>query len=159
MLSTIQEIQGFLRIESLNTLTSFPYLRNLKKIGYPGAAVNLTISGSRCLPGGRKSHVCCAALCHYLPTAQWYSLVLRSTSLQSIDFSSLEVIQYGGYVLGGNPQLCYVGNFTRHLANTNLPVCLSASNSRRDPAACSKLDAFTCVIATLFLETNTISYF
>ncbi|KAL5488667.1 hypothetical protein EMCRGX_G017643 [Ephydatia muelleri] len=121
VLSTIQEIQGFLRIESLSTLTSFPYLRNLKKIGYPGTAVNLSITGSRCQPGG----------------PQWYSLVLRITSqLQSIDFSSLEVIQYGGYLLGGNPQLCYVGNFTRHLANTNLPVCLSASNSRGDPAAC-----------------------
>eukprot|EP00731_Ephydatia_muelleri_P019538 Em0012g363a len=120
VLSTIQEIQGFLRIESLSTLTSFPYLRNLKKIGYPGAAANLSISGSRCLPGG----------------PQMYSLVLRTTSLQSIDLSSLEVIQYGGYVLGSNSQLCYVGNFTRHLANTNLPVCLSAANSRRDPATC-----------------------
>eukprot|EP00731_Ephydatia_muelleri_P038613 Em0829g4a len=85
VLSTIQEIQGFLRIESLSTLTSFPYLRNLKKIGYPGTAVNLSITGSRCQPGG----------------PQWYSLVLRITSqLQSIDFSSLEVIQYGGYLLG-----------------------------------------------------------
>ena len=75
----------------------------------------------------------------YLPTAQMYSLVLRSTSLQSIDFSSLEVIQYGGYVLGGNPQLCYVGNFTHHLADTNLPVCLSSNTAcRMDPTACSK---------------------
>eukprot|EP00731_Ephydatia_muelleri_P019330 Em0012g155a len=121
VLSTIQEIQGFLRIESLNTLTSFPYLRNLKKIGFPGAAVNLSITGPLCQPGG----------------AQMYSLVLRSTSLQSIDFSSLEVIQYGGYVLGGNPQLCYVGNFTHHLADTNLPVCLSSNTAcRMDPTAC-----------------------
>ena len=64
-------------------------------------------------------------------------------------------------MLGSNSQLCYVGNFTRHLANTNLPVCLSASNSRRDPATCSKLDSpvHWCMIATLFLETYTISYY
>eukprot|EP00731_Ephydatia_muelleri_P019540 Em0012g365a len=67
------------------------------------------------------------------------SCVALHITLQSIDLSSLEVIQYGGYVLGGNSQLCYVGNFTRHLANTNLPVCLSASNSRRDPATCTQV--------------------
>ncbi|KAL5488663.1 hypothetical protein EMCRGX_G017639 [Ephydatia muelleri] len=145
VLSTIQEIQGFLRIESLTTLTSFPYLRNLKKIGFPGAAVNLSITGPLCQPGG----------------AQWYSLVLRSTSLQSIDFSSLEVIQYGGYVLGGNPQLCYVGNFTRHLADTNLPVCLSSNTAcRMDPTACSKyLNGDLCCLGPLcFLQTLLYCY-
>nr|BAA81724.2 protein tyrosine kinase [Ephydatia fluviatilis] len=122
LLSTIQEVQGYLRIEGLNTVTSFPYLRNLKTVGFPGAAYNRSITRTNlCQPGGY----------------QLYSLMVLSTSLQSIDFSSLRSIQYGGYILGRNPQLCYVGNFSRRLADSNAPVCLSTSSAyRKDPSSC-----------------------
>ena len=57
ILSTIQEILGYLRIGPLTTLTSFPYLRNLKKIGFPGIALNVSIGGAMC-PGKCMSYQC-----------------------------------------------------------------------------------------------------
>ena len=98
-------------------------------------------------------HVCVVFLYstvdfHTTPTDALYSLFISTSSsspsiqsvLQSIDLSSLQQIQYGGYVLGNNPQLCYVGNFSRYLTDNTSTVCLSSSTlPRRDPAACSKL--------------------
>ena len=84
---------------------------------------------------------------HTTPTDALYSLYISTSSsspsiqsvLQSIDLSSLQQIQYGGYVLGNNPQLCYVGNFSRYLTDNTSTVCTSTIIvPRRDPVACGK---------------------
>ena len=106
---------------------------------------------------------------HTTPTDALYSLYISTSVtsspqtlsiLQSIDLSSLQQIQYGGYVLGNNPQLCYVGNFSRYLTNSASAVCLSSAiQPRRDPAACSKLpwcDVMLVPMLSLILVTRTI---
>ena len=99
---------------------------------------------------------------HTTPTDALYSLfistsVTSSSSpptlsiLQSIDLSSLQQIQYGGYVLGNNPQLCYVGNFSRYLTDNTSTVCTSTSIvPRRDPVACSKSARWVVYVVPCF---------
>ena len=77
---------------------------------------------------------------HLAYSDQLYSVYLWDTSLQSIDLSSLQLIQYGGYVQVKNPSLCYIGNFSHYLADKNSAVCLSSmSPYRLNSSACSEL--------------------
>ena len=60
-------------------------------------------------------------------------------------------------MLGNNPQLCYVGNFSRYLTDNTSTVCTSTSIvPRRDPAACSKLSLCMLVpMSSLIVVTQT----
>ena len=57
-------------------------------------------------------------------------------NLVSVDFSSLEAMVGGGYVLFGNPQLCYVGNLSLYISDEE-HVCTNAE-ARKDPQTCSE---------------------
>ena len=118
LLSTITEIRGPLEIWGWPEQT-FPYLRNLQKIGHPNGT-------TRSLPPGCPD--------------DYSLLIFLNAQLQQIDLSSLESISGGGILFLGNPELCYVGNLSTYLDNQmTQPQCLGRTQPfRKDPQTCSE---------------------
>ncbi|XP_064389307.1 epidermal growth factor receptor-like isoform X3 [Halichondria panicea] len=116
VLSTIQEIRGPVRIQGL-PVTSFPYLRNLKRIDTTNSTVKVELG---CGPD----------------TLDPYALDLTNNQFQSIDLSSLEEIRGDGLRYAVNQQLCYVGDLLSYLADPiNQTQCIT--RERRPPNECS----------------------
>lgn len=118
LLSTIREIRGPLRIQGWDG-TSFSYLHNLRRIGHEN---------------GDKINLRCGEV-----SSDFTLLIAMNSNLREIDFSSLEEIRGGGFVLFNNPQLCYAGNFSNYLADPSATQCISKRvPARKDPETCSR---------------------
>ena len=61
----------------------------------------------------------CWSNVHFL-SADFSLIIAFNSHLREIDFSSLEEIRGGGFVMFGNPQLCYTGNFSNYLAQVEV---------------------------------------
>lgn len=57
--------------------------------------------------------------------------------LTDIDLNSLEEIRGYEVAVNNNPNLCFIGDLSRLVVNTEFPNCIVAA--RRDKVQCSKL--------------------
>ena len=152
LLSTIQEIRGPLRIEGWEGQT-FPYLRNLRRIGHPNGTTLSIQCGRQCelswpISAGNAGEWRAVFFIYTIHWAFWiiyssyavqYSLVVyQNNQLQELDLSSLETISGGGVLIVDNPQLCYVGNLSMYLTNPSEQHQCITSSHRRDPQTCSE---------------------
>lgn len=138
ILSTIQEIHGFLRIQDYEH-ESFPYLRNLRRIGSINSTdLYMLVCGFTSKIEKNMSMFSMYMLFCAISVVPSTFEFISNNQLREIDLSSLEEVIGGGITASFNPELCFSGNLSHF---SQQPNCIGSYR---------KAAEFCC----MFLENN-----